>query len=56
MLKHPLHRQTLADTNYVDNIGVTDSIGNNFLMEIIKTYNALDINIAGMTQLPILYQ
>lgn len=35
----------MSDTNYIDNIGICDSIGNNFLMEILKTHNDFDINI-----------
>jgi hypothetical protein len=35
----------LKNTNYIDNVGICDSIANNFLMEIIKSHNAFDINI-----------
>ena len=35
----------MAKTNYIDNVGVTDSIANNFIMEILKTHNIHDINI-----------
>lgn len=35
----------MSDTNYIDNVGICDSIGNNFLMEILKTHNDFDINI-----------
>ena len=35
----------MSDTNYIDNVGVCDSIGNNFLMEILKTHNDFDINV-----------
>ena len=35
----------MSDTNYIDNVGICDSIGNDFLMEILKTHNDLDINI-----------
>jgi hypothetical protein len=35
----------LTDTNYIDNVGVCDSIANNFIMEILKTHNNFDINI-----------
>tara|TARA_R110000782_G_scaffold109351_1_gene198328 strand:- start:1600 stop:1824 length:225 start_codon:yes stop_codon:yes gene_type:complete len=35
----------LKNTNYIDNVGVTDSIANNFVMEILKTHNIHDINI-----------
>lgn len=39
----------LADTNYIDNVGITDSIGNNFVMEIQKTHNEFDINIVEVS-------
>mgnify|MGYP003645568155 FL=1 len=35
----------MKDTNYIDNMGITDSIANNFIMEILKTHNIHDINI-----------
>lgn len=35
----------MSDTNYIDNIGICDSIANNFVLEILKTHNDLDINI-----------
>jgi hypothetical protein len=35
----------MKNTNYIDNIGITDSIANNFIMEILKTHNIHDINI-----------
>ena len=35
----------MSDTNYIDNVGICDSIGNDFLMEILKTHNDFDINI-----------
>lgn len=35
----------LTDTNYIDNIGVCDSIANDFLLEILKTHNEFDINV-----------
>ena len=35
----------MSDTNYIDNVGICDSIANNFVMEILKTHNDLDINI-----------
>jgi len=35
----------MIDTNYIDNVGITDSIANNFVMEILKTHNNFDINI-----------
>lgn len=33
----------MSDTNYIDNIGVCDSIGNNFIMVVLKTHNDFDI-------------
>jgi len=35
----------LTDTNYIDNVNICDSIGNDFLMEIMKTHNDLNIDI-----------
>lgn len=35
----------MSDTNYIDNIGICDSIANNFVMEVLKTHNNLNINI-----------
>jgi hypothetical protein len=35
----------LTDTNYIDNIGVCDSIANDFLLEILKTHNEFDIDV-----------
>lgn len=35
----------MSDTNYIDNIGICDSIANNFVMEVLKTHNDLDVNI-----------
>lgn len=35
----------LLDTNYIDNIGITDTIANDFIMEVLKTHNDFDINI-----------
>lgn len=39
----------LYDTNYIDNVGITDSIGNNFIMEIMKNHNDFDINIESVS-------
>lgn len=44
-LKITTPSKLMLDTNYIDNIGVTDSIANDFVMEILKTHNDLDINI-----------
>lgn len=35
----------MIDTNYIDNIGICDSIANNFIMEVLKAHNEHDINI-----------
>lgn len=35
----------MSDTNYIDNIGICDTIANDFLMEILKTHNDLDIDV-----------
>jgi len=35
----------MSDTNYIDNVGICDSIGNDFVMKITKTHNEYDINI-----------
>ena len=39
----------LVDTNYIDNVGITDSIGNNFIMEIQKNHNDFDIDIVEVS-------
>ena len=43
--KTATHSKLMSDTNYIDNVGICDSIANNFVMEILKTHNDLDINI-----------
>ena len=35
----------MSDTNYIDNVGICDSIANNFVMEILKSHNDFDISI-----------
>jgi hypothetical protein len=35
----------MLDTNYIDNIGICDSIANDFILEIIKSHNDLNITI-----------
>ena len=35
----------MSDTNYIDNVGICDSIANNFILEVLKTHNDFDINI-----------
>jgi hypothetical protein len=44
-IKAQVTSKLMTGTNYIDNIGITDSIGNNFIMEILKTHNNFDINI-----------
>ena len=43
--KTATHSKLMSDTNYIDNVGICDSIGNDFLMEILKTHNDFDINV-----------
>ena len=43
--KKPTPSKLLTDVNYIDNIGICDSIGNNFIMEILKSHNDLSITI-----------
>lgn len=35
----------MTDTNYIDNIGIVDSIANNFVLTFLKTHNDYDIGI-----------
>ena len=35
----------MSDTNYIDNIGICDTIANNFIMEVLKTHNEFDIGL-----------
>lgn len=44
-LKIATPSKLMLDTNYIDNIGICDSIANNFLMEILKSHNSYDISI-----------
>lgn len=39
----------MSDTNYIDNIGIVDSIGNDFIMEYLKTHNDFNIFILEKT-------
>ena len=45
----PTPSKLMSDVNYIDNIGICDSIGNNFVMEIWKSHNDLDINVLEYT-------
>jgi len=40
----------MLDTNYIDNINICDSIGNDFILEISKTHNDLDINTESYSE------
>ena len=42
----------MSDANYIDNVGICDSIANNFVLEVLKTHNDFDINIIddGVTE------
>jgi hypothetical protein len=35
----------MSDTNYIDNMGIVDSIANNFVLNFLKTHNDYDIGI-----------
>lgn len=35
----------MLDTNYIDNIGICDSIANNFVLSFYKTHNYIDAGI-----------
>jgi len=35
----------MTDSNYIDSVGITDSIANNFIMEVMKNHNDHDIDI-----------
>lgn len=48
--KTAIPSKLMLDTNYIDNIGICDSIGNNFVMEIMKTHNDFDINIQDVSE------
>lgn len=36
----------MSDTNYIDNMNICDTIANDFVMEVTKTHNDLDITIS----------
>lgn len=44
-IKKVTSSKLMSDTNYIDNIGIADSIGNNFILEILKSHNDLDVNV-----------
>ena len=35
----------MLDTNYIDNIGICDTIANNFVLSFYKTHNDIDAGI-----------
>ena len=40
----------MTDTNYIDNIGICDSIANNFVMEVMKAHNDYNIEIVEVSE------
>ena len=46
---HP--SKLMLDTNYIDNIGIVDSIGNDFIMEYLKSHNDFNIFILEYSDL-----
>ena len=43
--KIPTPSKLMLDTNYIDNIGICDSIANNFVLSFYKTHNDIDAGI-----------
>lgn len=43
--KIPTPNKLMLDTNYIDNIGICDSIANNFILDFLKTHNDIDAGI-----------
>lgn len=43
--KKVIPSKLMTDSNYIDNVGITDSIANNFIMEVMKNHNEFDIDI-----------
>jgi len=43
--KIPTPSKLMLDTNYIDNIGICDSIANNFILDFLKTHNDIDSGI-----------
>ena len=43
--KIPTTSKLMLDTNYIDNIGICDSIANNFILDFLKTHNDIDAGI-----------
>ena len=44
--KVPTPSKLMLDTNFIDNIGICDSIANNFVLDFFKTHNDYDIGIS----------
>ena len=44
--KLPTPSKLMLDTNFIDNIGICDSIANNFVLDFFKTHNDYDIGIS----------
>ena len=40
----------MTDTNYIDNVGICDSIANNFLLEIDKSHNIWNIRTEEISE------
>ena len=47
--KIPTPSKLMLDTNYIDNIGICDSIANNFVLDFLKTHNDIDAGIVDGT-------
>ena len=43
--KTPTPNKLMLDTNYIDNIGICDTIANNFVLSFYKTHNDIDAGI-----------
>ena len=43
--KIPTPSKLMLDTNYIDNIGICDTIANNFVLSFYKTHNDIDAGI-----------
>ena len=43
--KIPTPNKLMLDTNYIDNIGICDTIANNFVLSFYKTHNDIDAGI-----------
>ena len=44
-IKIPTPNKLMLDTNYIDNIGICDTIANNFVLSFYKTHNDIDAGI-----------